>query len=226
MFRQADKQNVSDAFLSGYSEAKSLIPGAGRQVWIERGDEVAADTQYLYTKLNSFAMSQSSIGRVFSVLTTWSVNWLELMVKFLKANPSKVYAAYEEATGTKLPKKNWSNTRKSILMYMLIVGLGFEVKDRTRLKALEYTGLTSIRYIADIMGGDFPALEYPGAVADIVAGVITDDERRLKTGLARLNPKNLAGIVRQVDYVASGDRDWLTLLLYLEGQDWEVKVLR
>ncbi|KKM98881.1 hypothetical protein LCGC14_1153490, partial [marine sediment metagenome] len=77
MFRQADKQNVSDAFLSGYSEAKSLIPSADRQVWIERGDEVAADTQYLYTKLNSFAMSQSSIGRVFAVLTTWSVNWLE-----------------------------------------------------------------------------------------------------------------------------------------------------
>ncbi len=226
MFRQADKQNVSDAFLAGYSEAKSLIPGADRQVWIERGDEVAADTQYLYTKLNAFSWSQNSIGRVFSVLTTWSENWLELMVKWGKGNPSKVYAAYEEATGTKLVKKNWSAARKSILLYMLIVGLGFEAKDRTRLKALEYTGLTSIRYIADIMSGDFPALEYPGAVADIVAGVITDDERRLKTGLARLNPKNLAGIVRQVDYVASGDRDWLTLLLYLEGQDWEVKVLR
>jgi len=225
-FRKADEQNVSDAFLAGYSEAKSLIPGADRQVWIDRGDEVAADTQYLYTKLNSFALSQSSIGRVFSVLTTWSENWLELMVKWGKGHPSKVYAAYEEATGTKLPKKNWSATRKSILLYMLIVGLGFEIKDRTRLKALEYTGLTSIRYIADIMGGDFPALEYPGAVADIAAGVVTDDERRLKTGLAQLNPKNLAGIVRQVDAVASGDRDWLTLLLYLEGQDWEVKVLR
>ncbi|KKM96824.1 hypothetical protein LCGC14_1174260, partial [marine sediment metagenome] len=76
-FRLADKQNVSDAFLSGYSEAKKLIPGADRQWWIDRGDEVAADTQYLYTKLNSFAFSQTSFGRVFSMLTTWSVNWLE-----------------------------------------------------------------------------------------------------------------------------------------------------
>ena len=47
MFRLADKQNVSDAFLAGYSEAKSLLPNADRQVWIDRGDEVAADTQYL-----------------------------------------------------------------------------------------------------------------------------------------------------------------------------------
>ncbi|KKN05973.1 hypothetical protein LCGC14_1081970 [marine sediment metagenome] len=227
MFRFADKQNVSDAFLAGYSEAKGLLPNADRQVWIDRGDEVAADTQYLYTKLNSFAMSQSSIGRVFSVLTTWSENWLELMVKWGKANPSQVYLNFEkQSDGTwTMPKKNWLTRRKSILTYMAIVGLAFFLKDRSRLKALEYTGLTSINYIADIMGGDFPALEYPGAVADIVAGILTDDERRMKQGLSALDPVNLMGLGRQIDAVASGDRDWATLFLYLQEKNWELKKL-
>ncbi|KKM72435.1 hypothetical protein LCGC14_1420580, partial [marine sediment metagenome] len=239
MFRGADKQNVSDAFLGGYSEAKSFLTDANnklpvdqklsqerlREFFIDRGDEVAADTQYLYTKLNSFAMSQSSLGRVFSVLTTWSENWIELMVKWGKANPSQVYIAFEKETGTKIPKKNWSATRKAMLMYMAIVGLAFFLKDRTRLKALEYTGLTSINYIADIMGGDFPALEYPGAVADVVAGLLTNDERRMKQGLSALDPVNLVSLGRQIDAVASGDRDWATLFLYLQNKNWELKKL-
>ncbi|KKK86315.1 hypothetical protein LCGC14_2764460, partial [marine sediment metagenome] len=136
-----------------------------------------------------------------------------------------VYLAYEAETGTKLPKKNWSANRKAMLTYMAITGLAFFLKDRTRLKALEYTGLTSINYIADIMGGDFPALEYPGAVADIVAGILTDDERRMKEGLSALDPVNLMGIGRQIDAVASGDRDWSTLFLYLQNKNWELKKL-
>jgi len=225
-FRLADAQNVSDAFLAGYSEAKNLLPDADRQVWIDRGDEVAMDTQYLYTKLNSMPISQSAPGRVFAVLTTWSQNWIELMVKWGQANPSKVYTDLEQRTGIKLPKKNWSNTRKSLLLYMLIVGLAFKVADETRLRALEYTGLTSIEYIAGIIGGDFPALELPGAVASLVAGFMLQDERMMKSAWAELDPVDFVGILNQLEDVASGAKDWLTLFFYLDGKGFQVRELK
>jgi len=225
MFRKADKQNVADAFLAGYSEAKSLLPKANRQVWIERGDEVAADTQYLYTKLNSMAISQSSLGRVFSMLTTWSENWIELMSKWVSRNPSQAYSQYERETGQKVTGANWSTSYKAILMYMAITGLGFAIKERTRLKAWEYTGLTSINYLADVVGGDFPGLQYPGAVANVIAGFLAGDNRRMKEGWSQLNPVKMAGIARQIDNVASGRKDWLTLFFYLQDKNIKLKRL-
>ena len=170
LFREADRQNVSDAFLAGYSEAKQLLPDANRQVWIDRGDEVAADTQYLYTRMNSMSISQSAPGRVFSVLTTWSENWLELMNKWVSRRPSQVYTQYEQATGVKVTKPPWSQTFKSFAMYMLIVALGKLIKDETRFKAWEYTGVTSLRYLAGVAGGEFPGLTISGAVADFITG--------------------------------------------------------
>jgi len=226
MFRAADAQNVKDAFLAGYSEAKTLLPEANRQVWIERGDEVAADTQYLYTKMNSMALSQTSIGRVFSVLTTWTVNWMELMTKWVSRRPSRVYLEHEKATGQKVKKANWSTSYKAILMYMVIVGLGYLIKEESRLKAWEYTGITSIRYLADVIGGDFPGLSVPGAVASMVAGFITDDERMFKQGWYEFRSSVTPGIIRQLENVASGERDWLTLFFYLEGKDWKIKKLK
>ena len=226
MFRLADAQNVKDAFLAGYSEAKSLLPEADRQVWIDRGDEVAADTQYLYTKMNSMAMSQTSLGRVFSVLTTWSVNWMELMTKWVSRRPSSVYLEYEKATGTKVTVANWSTSYKAILMYIVIVSLGYLIKEETRLKAWEYTGITSIRYLANVIGGDFPGLQVPGAVASMVAGFITDDDRMFKQGWYEFRSSLTPGIVRQIENVASGERDWLTLFFYLEGKDWKIKKLK
>jgi hypothetical protein len=226
MFRFADKQNVSDAFLAGYSEAKALLPEASEQVWLDRGDEVAADTQYLYTKMNSMAISQSAPGRVFSVLTTWTANWMELMTKWVSRRPSQVYIEYESATGKKVSGANWATSYKAILMYMVIVGLGYAIKEQTRLRAWEYTGITSVRYLADIIGGDFPGLEAPGAVADIIVGFLTNDDRMLSSGWNQLRRTLTPGILRQIDYVASGERDWLTLFFYLEGQDYYLKKLK
>jgi len=226
MFRFADRQNVSDAFLAGYSEAKSLLPRADEQVWIDRGDEVAADTQYLYTKMNSMAVSQSAPGRVFSILTTWSENWIELMSKWIARRPSQVYLEHERATGEKVAGANWATSVKAIGIYMAIIGLGYALKEETRLKAWEYTGITSIRYLADVLGGDFPGLQYIGAAANIIAGFATDDERRLKEGLYQLNPAKMVGIIRQLNAVMAGDKDWLTLLFYLEGRNYKFKQLK
>ena len=225
MFRLADQQNVADAFLAGYSEAKELLPNAGEKVWIARGDEVAADTQFLYTKMNSMAVSQSAPGRQFAMLTTWTGNWMELMTKWVSKRPSSVYTEYEKATGQKVTKVSWSSTYKSILMYMLIVGLGKVIQDRERLKVWEYTGVTSLRYLAGVVGGEFPGLELQGAIADFITGVTMQDERMIKSGWNNLRRTITPSILKQLEAVATGEKDWLTLLFYLKGKDFKLKQL-
>ena len=226
LFRKADEQNVKDAFLAGYAEAKAKMPNATEQELIDYGDEVAARTQYLYTKMNSMAVAQSGMGRVFSVLTTWAENWVELIGDWITKNPSQVFLEYEARTGEKVSREAWSSSYKAIGMYMAIVALSYWIKEETRLKAWEYTGITSIRYLSDIMGGDFPGLEIPGAIASVVAGFLTDDERMMKSGWSQFTRTITPGVVRQVDYWATGERDWLTLLLYLEGQDYKIRKLK
>ncbi|GAH10927.1 unnamed protein product, partial [marine sediment metagenome] len=78
MFRGVDKHlNVTNAFLSGYSESTEFLIEANNrtpierqwsqerleQAFIDRGDEVVAKTQFLYTKLNSMPVAQSALGR-------------------------------------------------------------------------------------------------------------------------------------------------------------------
>ncbi len=228
MFRKADEQNVKDAFLSGYAEAKRLYPEAGRELWIKRGDEVAQDTQYLYTKMNSLAVSQTAPGKVGAMLTTWAINWLELMNKFARGRKSKVYIDLVEQSDGKftLKDKNWLQSRQSLLVYMTIVGLayGLNEQDWNRVRAFEYTGVNSIRTFANLAGGEFPALQLPGAVADLIAGSLTGDERAVKTAWNELT--RAFSILNQVERVASGERDWLSLLFYLEGQDHQVRMLK
>ncbi|KKL47337.1 hypothetical protein LCGC14_2336550, partial [marine sediment metagenome] len=228
LFRKADEQNVKDAFLSGYAEAKRLYPDADRNLWVRRGDEVAADTQYLYTKMNSLALSQSGPGKVGAMLTTWAINWLELMNKFVRGKQSRVYTDLVETSEGRftLKEKNWLTSRKSLIVYMTIVGLAYALKEQdwNRLKAFEYTGFTSIRTFANLVGGEFPALQLPGAVADLITGVALGDERKVTTAWNEL--KRSFSILNQLERVASGEKDWLSLLFYLEGKNFQVRQLK
>ncbi len=228
LFRLADEQNVKDAFLSGYAEAKRLYPEAGRNLWLKRGNEVASNTQYLYTKMNSLAIAQSGPGKVGAMLTTWAINWLELMNRFVRGKQSQVYIDLVKTSEGKfaLKEKNWLQSRKSLLAYMAIVGLayGLTLQDWNRLKAFEYSGFTSIRTFANLVGGEFPGLQLPGAVADIISGTFLGDERQVKTGWNKI--KGAFSILNQLDDVASGEKDWLNLLFYLEGKDHQVRKLK
>ena len=227
LFRKADEQNVKDAFLSGYAEAKRLYPDAGRNLWIKRGDEVAMDTQYLYTKMNSMEISQSGPGKVGAMLTTWAINWIELMVKFVRGRPSKVYQQLVDSDPRfTLQEKNWLTSRKSLLIYIAIVGLayGLNEQDWNRVRAFEYTGFTSIQTFANLIGGEFPGLELPGAVADVITGTLLGDDRKVTTGWNAL--KRSFSILNQVERVASGEREWSSLFFYLEGKDHQVRKLK
>lgn len=218
MFRAADRVNVTNAFKAGFTEARRL--GLERDWAIKRGDEVAADTQYIYTKLAGASWSQTALGRVLSPLTTWPENWVELMTRWVKGRPSQVYKAYTAETGIDIEgQMSWADRKKSIFIYATIVAGAYYAQKQTRLRALEYTGFTSIQYIADILSGDLPALSIPGAAAQAAAGFITQNEWMMRQGISNLKPDRLLGAYRLARRVITGEADWLTLLLYISPRE-------
>ncbi len=80
--------------------------------------------------------------------------------------------------------------------------------------------------MADLISGDFPALEIPGAVADMIAGLATDDEAKLTSGFNSFSRTLTPAILRQIENVSQGEKDWATLLFYMGGRDFKIKKLR
>ena len=102
MFRTADRINVQDAFLAGYYEARGR--GLPNKKAIVRGDEVAAITQYMYTKGNRGPISNlwglsSSAGKVASMFTTWPINKIEFDLMICKPENRKMLVRYLTLVG-------------------------------------------------------------------------------------------------------------------------------
>ncbi|MBU2060181.1 MAG: hypothetical protein KKB38_20920, partial [Gammaproteobacteria bacterium] len=216
LFRAADRKNVSDAFLAGYFEAKAN--GLPDDWAYRRGDEVAAKTQYLYTKLAGAQLMQSAPGRVLGMLTTWPENWAELMNDWIQAKPSEVYADYYKETGQKPPKVNWLKRRKSLWIYLSLVSLAMLIHKTTDFKALYYTGWSSIGSLVDIVSGKLAGLTIPRIIGNLLAGITLGDERRLKEAWREL--KGFVVITRELADILSGKKDWMSLFIYLatEGE--------
>lgn len=214
MFRLADQENVGNAFMGGYTEAKNLnLP----EEWaIKRGDEVAAKTQFIYSKLAGAMWAQSALGRILSVLTTWPLNWLELMIDFGTGKPSTVYTEYERTTGEKVNPEGWLKRRKQMIRYMAIVTLALMIERKTRLKASYYTGFTSIKSLANMAKGQFAGLDIPGTAGQLIAGIATGDEKMTKKAWSRLRPDRLIIIIRELEDIMLGKKDWLDLFFLLE----------
>lgn len=216
MFRLADKKNVSDAYLAGFFEAKNK--GLPDKYAYKRGDEVAQKTQYLYTKLSGPQLTQSSIGRVMGVLTTWPENWAELMNDWVQGKPSEIYKRYEKDTGKKITPTNWALNRKSLWIYLGLVSLAMLIHKKTRLKALYYTGWTSLKTIADLASGKFAGLELPGLLAQLMAGIATGDMTQTRSAARQLRPDRFVVITKELEDVVNGKKDWMNLFVYLEKE--------
>ena len=212
MFKQADRKNVSDAFLAGYYEATDK--GLPKEWAIKRGDEVAIKTQYLYTKLAGAQWTQSAAGRILGVFTTWPENWAELMNDWVQAKPSEVFTDYYKSIGQEMPKTNWVQRRKALWTYLALVLLAYQVEKRTPIRASMYTGWTSIRSLAQMAHGNFAGLDVIGNVAFIVAGLMTNDIKMIKQGWNRIRPDRFVIIVREIEDIIAGKKDWLNLFIY------------
>ena len=216
MFKWADRENVENAFSAGFQEAKGL--GLPDDWAMKRGDEVAGKTQFIYSKFAAAMWSQSVPGRVLGVLTTWPTNWLELMIDFGAGKPSTVYRDYAKATGKKVAPENWFARRKQVLRYMMFVVLSMLIEKQTRLRATYYTGWTSLKSLANISKGQFAGLDLPGTTAQLVAGLATGDRKMVKRAWSRIRPDRAILIVRQLEDIASGKKDWLDLFFLLEPE--------
>lgn len=212
MFRTADRKNVSDAFLAGYYEAKAK--GLPDEWAYKRGDEVAAKTQYLYSKLAGSQFMQSTHGRILGILTTWPENWAELMNDWIQGKPSEVYKDYEKTAGAKIPATNWLTRRKSLWTYLALVSLAMLLHKKTRFKALYYTGWTSIKSLVDVASGKLAGLEIPRIIGNLVAGLLLADKKRLKQSWNEA--KRFVVIARELKDIITGKKDWMSLFVYLE----------
>ncbi len=211
MFKWADKENVSNAFLAGYQKGKSL--GLPREWAIKMGDEVAMNTQFLYTKMSRSLVEETALGRFFTPFTSWPRNWVELMGKWMTNRTSQTLKDYTAATGNVIQETRFN--RQEMLAYLALITMAYGVENNTDLKATEYTGWTSVRSISQFAGGDLPSLEVIGGVASLAAGLGLRDQRMITDGWNKVKPNNMIGIYRNLENIATGKSDWLSLFLYL-----------
>lgn len=158
-YKASDLFNVRKSFLSGYFKVTGgkLAPiGSELQKRaILKGNSVAAETQWLYLRMN-----RSGIGQLFApaaMFTTWSTNYLD----FLLASAAPEY-------------------RKELVQYAAVV-LGISsVAAGLGLKGAQYTGLSSLRSVMDLGRGKLPLL---GVTENFDIGFMRDIKKAYKGDL-------------------------------------------
>ncbi len=212
MFRTADKFNVSSAFCSGYQEARSL--GLPDKIAMERGDEVARKTQYMYTKMASPEFNQAATGKVLGVFTSWPRNYAELLNHWYRGDVSEVYNNYEKETNVKVYSEKWMSRHRSAILYSMMAALALYVEKKTRLKATQYIGFRTIESVPRFLAGQIAGLKLPLALSQVGVGVIGQNRQMLKQGLKNINPVDWFIILKELDDFDKGKKDWLDLFLY------------
>ena len=204
-------------------EAKSA--GLPHEWAVKRGDEVARKTQYVYTKLMAPEFNQSTPGRLLSVFTTWPRNWAELMNKWIQGKPSKTYMDYVKTTGKpvkgyeptgEMNEVQYKKNRSALWRYLALVGIAMSIQQKTRLKALYYTGWTSISSLADMASGKVPGLNIPGNILGIIGALSVGDTDKAKRHWKNISPEKQILIVKELANIADGKKSWLNLFFYLD----------
>jgi len=215
MFRKADKINVQNATLAGYAEG--ISKGLPHEWAMKRATEVAMKTQYLYTKLGSNFVAQSSLGRAITPFTSWPINFMELANQWVRGKGSRVFADYVKQTGKQIATgESRTMFNRQAMAYLGLAAGAIGVQQETGFKAPLYTGQTSIASMANMVKGDIPGMTIPGAVAGLIGGAISGDTRQIKTSLNEIDPSRFVLIAKQFKDIASGDREWADLFVYRE----------
>ena len=212
MFKSADKFNVSTAFASGYQEAQSL--GLPREICIERGDEVARKTQYMYTKMAAPETAMTSVGKVLGVFTSWPRNWFELTRHWVRGDISEVYKNYEKQTGNKVYSENWFKKHRAAMTYAAVYVLAQYLEEKTDVRATEYTGFGTMKSVPGYLSGQIAGLKFPLGLAQVAYGTMGRDRNQLKQGLDKINPTKLFNAVNKLRQIQSGDKDWIDFFIY------------
>ena len=222
MFRTADKFNVLSAFATGYQEAKSL--GLPDHIAVERGDEVARKTQFMYTKMATPEVQTSAIGKTLGAFTSWPRNWAELIRHWGKGDVSEVYLNYEKQSGKKVYRDDWLSRHQSALRYAVIYALLMYAQSETDIKATQYGGFGTFTSLPRIMSGQLAALKLPVSLMEVVGGTLGQDERMVASGLRGLNPDQYFLAYKRVKEINEGKKDWLDFYFYRDNDKKKIKI--
>jgi hypothetical protein len=222
MFRTADKFNVLSAFATGYQEAKSL--GLPDHIAVERGDEVARKTQFMYTKMATPEVQTSAVGKTLGAFTSWPRNWAELIRHWGKGDVSEVYLNYEKQSGKKVYRDNWLSRHQSALRYAVIYALLMYAQSETDIKATQYGGFGTFTSLPRIMSGQLASLKLPVSLMEVVGGTLGQDERMVASGLRGLNPDQYFLAYKRVKEINEGKKDWLDFYFYRDNNKKKIRL--
>lgn len=222
MFRTADKFNVLSAFATGYQEAKSL--GLPDHIAVERGDEVARKTQFMYTKMATPEVQTSAVGKTLGAFTSWPRNWAELIRHWGRGDIPETYLNYEKRTGKKVYRDDWLSRHQSALRYAVIYALLMYAQSETDIKATEYGGFGTFTSLPRIMSGQLAALKLPVSLAEVIGGTLGQDERMVASGLRGLNPEQYFLAYKRVKEINEGKKDWFDFYIYRDKSKKSIKI--
>jgi len=160
MYRGADRINVENSFLAGYTEA--INKGLSKPEAIKRGDQVAAKTQFIYLRGNRSHLARSLLGlsktggRVAGMFSTWSPNWLELQMSWAKAGH-----------------------RESLLRYAGINGVALGLMGALGIATFQYTGINSVSNLISMAKSPIGRLKN---IFNLDIGLVKDLEKVAESG--------------------------------------------
>jgi hypothetical protein len=202
LFKTADLDNITRSFLAGYYQAKDY--GLPEDVCIKRGDEVARKTQYLYNFIFKAQAFRSPPMRLLSMFTSWGINYVGYFMELARGNTSAVYADYFAANPKeltlgkrdrhKLINKSW----KGLIRYLIILIIGAYLQRKTRIKALEYMGITSIK---KLMYFTPAAIQVPLLIAKGLFHFFEGDVSRAKSQFKQIPRAMIPSFVRTLMYL-------------------------
>jgi len=142
---------------------------------------------------------------------------MELLSKWVQGRQSLVLQQYMKETGRQItiPKRDM----KPLLTYMALLTGAYVTQGLTPIRAAEYTGWTSVQNFGRMIGGELPGLEIPAGLGLLVGGASSGDTTAIKQGWNRVRPDRFVLIIKQLEDIAEGKADILSLFMYLDREE-------
>ena len=109
------------------------------------------------------------------------------------------------------------------MMYAAIFAMALYAEKKTDIKATEYTGVRSIEAVPRYLSGQAAGLRLPLALTQIAAGSLTRDRNMLKAGLKGVNPTTWFNVLKKLDDIQSGEKDWLDMFFYRNKRKFRLR---
>jgi len=108
---------------------------------------------------------------------------------------------------------------KPLMTYLALITGAMVTEGQTPVRGMEYIGWTSIGQLGRILGGDLPSLQVIGGIGKLVTGAFSANEDLLREGWGDVRPDRFIKIIAQLEDIAEGKTDILSLFMYMERDE-------